>query len=112
MTLIYPGQGDGPEGMLSEAHKNFERAVRALDSLVDELEAGRPDHASEAPKLYEHLRKALQTALQERERLAQASRDEAGIVNGYAIDFDAARFEIGRRLACLRDAGGEGSLPE
>lgn len=38
--------------------------------------------------------------------LEKRDRERAGIVEGYAIDLDAARFEVGRRLACLRAAKG------
>ncbi len=41
----------------------------------------------------------------ERSRVADERRKQTGANGNYAIDFDAARDEIGRRLACLRDAG-------
>jgi hypothetical protein len=43
--------------------------------------------------------------LEERTKLAKLSQREEGIAYDYALDFDEARIEIGRRLACLRDAG-------
>ena len=48
------------------------------------------------------LRAELPDAKQERSFLYAGSEDWVN----YALDFDAARSEIGRRLACLRDAGG------
>ncbi len=113
MTLIYPSQGAGTaEDMLSEAQENFQRASRALSTLVRGLEDGDTALSGDAVKVLGNLRQALNTALAERERIESREKRDAGVVNDYAIDFDAARLEIGRRLACLRTAGGEGSVPE
>jgi hypothetical protein len=49
---------------------------------------------------------ALQMVMDERTRVEKLRKNVAGVVRDYAIDFDAARDEIGRRLACLREAGG------
>ncbi|MEM1128931.1 MAG: hypothetical protein AAGH83_00260 [Pseudomonadota bacterium] len=98
--------------MMSEAQAHFRRAARALNELIDELEAQNPENASDAVRIVRDLKNALGPALSERERLETELRKDAGIVNGYAIDFDAARFEIGRRLACLRAAGSEGGVSE
>lgn len=113
MVMIYTEQGEGSsDQVLSEAQKQFHRATRALDKLVDQLDDGELGNASEAQKLVRDLKNALAAAISERERLEKQQRDAAGIVHDYAIDFDAARHEVGRRLACLRAARGSGSLPE
>ena len=77
---------------------------------VGELDDGELVHVGEAGRILKELKQALQTANQERERLESERKKQAGIVGEYAIDFDAARLEIGRRLACLRTAGGQGSV--
>jgi hypothetical protein len=46
--------------------------------------------------------------MDERARVEKLRKQIAGVVGDHALDFDAARTEIGRRLACLRDAGGGG----
>ena len=113
MTMIYPTLGDGnSEEVFSEAQQTFHRATRALNKLVDQLDVGELTNGGEAGRLLKELKQALQTALQERERLEQKARTDAGIVSDYAVDFDAARSEIGRRLACLRAAGSTGSVSE
>lgn len=113
MTLIYPGGETGnSEDMLSEAQENFQRASRALTRLVRDLEDGETTGSGDAVKILQNLKSALNTALAERERIESREKRDAGIVNDYAIDFDAARLEIGRRLTCLRAAGGSGSVPE
>ncbi len=44
--------------------------------------------------------------MDERTRVEKLRKQVAGVVHDYALDFDAARDEIGRRLARLREAGG------
>jgi hypothetical protein len=113
MTLIYPqGVKGSPENLLSEAQAHFRRAARVLNDLIDELEARNPEKAPDAVRIVRDLKSALGPALAERERLEADLRKDAGLVGSYAIDFDAARHEIGRRLACLRTAGDPGSFPE
>lgn len=113
MVMIYPELREGSsEGVLSEAQKQFHRATRALDKLVDQLDDGELGNVTETQRLVRDLKGALSSAIAERERLEKQQRESAGIVNDYAIDFDAARHEIGRRLACLRAAGGSGGVSE
>ena len=111
MTIIYPDGGEGSSaGILSEAQQTYQRAQAALNKLVGELDDGELVHVGEAGRILKELKQALQTANQERERLESERKKQAGIVGEYAIDFDAARLEIGRRLACLRGTGGQGSV--
>lgn len=113
MTLVYVEPTDGASGdVLSEAQQTYIRASRALNKLVDELDDGDIGRGDESVKLLDQFKRALNNALAEKERLENDRRKAAGIVNEYAIDFDAARSEIGRRLACLRAAGGAGDVSE
>jgi tryptophanyl-tRNA synthetase len=113
MSLIYSEEPNEPQhNELSEAQQQFQRASSALNKLVGELDDGELGHVGEAKKILEDLKQALRIATQERERLESERKKRDGIVHDYAIDFDAARSEIGRRLACLRTAGGSGSVPE
>lgn len=52
------------------------------------------------------LRAAYHLVMDERTRVEKLRKQVAGVVHDYALDFDAARDEIGRRLARLREAGG------
>lgn len=113
MTLIYPERGDdSSEHMLSEAQETYQRTTSVLNVLVRQLEANRFDHVGETTRILRELKNALQSAINERERVEKQRDEKQGIVNGYAIDFDAARHEVGRRLARLRAAGSEGSVSE
>ncbi|MBU2958624.1 permease [Paracoccus sp. 1_MG-2023] len=52
------------------------------------------------------VREAVQLLMAERNKVEKLRKDIAGGVGGGSLDLDAARDEIGRRLACLRRAGG------
>lgn len=54
------------------------------------------------------LRAAYHLVMDERTRVEKLRKQHAGEVGGGALDLELARDEIGRRLACLRDAGGGG----
>ncbi|PZR00966.1 MAG: hypothetical protein DI533_03630 [Cereibacter sphaeroides] len=88
------------EGWLREAAEDLVRARRALRS-------GKVEEVKAAQAAIREMKTALDMAMQERARIDRLRNQAAGIVGdrGRALDFDAARLEIGRRLACLRDAG-------
>ncbi|WP_157994854.1 permease [Paracoccus tegillarcae] len=52
------------------------------------------------------VREACGHLRQERDKVDKLRKDIAGGVGGGSLDLDGARDEIGRRLACLRRAGG------
>ena len=58
-----------------------------------------------AVKSAKDVREALDHLKQERMKVDKLRKDIAGGVGGGCLDLDAARDEIGRRLACLRRAG-------
>ncbi|MGL4280659.1 MAG: hypothetical protein ACRCS0_09845 [Albidovulum sp.] len=76
-----------------------------LGETLRRLRAGDTGDAREMAKQIRDMRAAYQLAVEERARIAKLRKEDAGIVYDYALDFDAARDEICRRLACLRDAG-------
>ena len=88
-----------------EVGELFNEAKEALNAALRKFRAGELGEAREIAKQIGEVRSAYKTALEERIRVAKLRKDEAGVVYDYALDFDAARDEICRRLACLRDAG-------
>jgi hypothetical protein len=106
MTLIKPidDMGAGDES-LAVAEDLFEEAGVILGKL---LKIARQEDDATVRKLrpaVAELSAGWQMAVKERNRVAEERKKAAGVVGSYAIDFDAARAEIGRRLACLRAAG-------
>jgi hypothetical protein len=90
------------------AEEQFVVAIQALASYARMVESGglpdRPDGRAVATA----ARKALEHLFDERHRVAERVRKEsAGRVGGSALDLDAARDEVRRRMACLRTAGGQ-----
>ena len=98
------------EAILKQAGEMFERLALDLGRAVGRAAAGDPAASKEASQAARELRDTFRTVLGERERVDKLRSQVAGVVGAASgaggIDFDAARAEIGRRLARLRDARG------
>ena len=107
MTLIKPFDDDdvGDESLLL-AEKLLEEAGIILGQLLSKARREDDGAVGKVKTAVAELSAGWQLAVKERNRVADERRKAAGVVGTYAIDFDAARAEIGRRLACLRDASG------
>lgn len=84
--------------------------VADLKRDFDDMRAGREvqldaDALKKAVRSARDVREALVLLKQERDKVDKLRSDIAGGVGGGCLDLDAARDEIGRRLACLRRAG-------
>ncbi|QCO54598.1 hypothetical protein EOK75_01505 [Pseudorhodobacter turbinis] len=101
--------GDGPltellaatEEMYRDAGVELARAVKAAKSCA-------PADAKAALQAVRDLKSAFQLAMDERSKIDKIRKDTAGIIGEELLDLDAARDEIGSRLARLRNAGGGG----
>lgn len=99
-----------PEEAIAVAEGLFWAYVRDLRAHHAELEAkgmGEVDPArlKKAVETARTVREAVHLLMVERNRVDKLRKDIAGGVGGGGLDLDAARDEIGRRLACLRRAG-------
>lgn len=112
MTLITPieTEDDAARLVLEAAEEHYQRTVIALQELIHDITQGRSARAKELKPVLRELGHAVQAAFDERSRVEKRLRTQSGVVHDYALDFDAARDEIGRRLACLRDAQGTGTV--
>ena len=80
----------------------------AMNDLTDAIAAVRLGQLSEAKAAIvavRDLKQAFFALMEERSRVEKRLKQAAGDVGTGSLDLDAARDEIGRRLACLRDAG-------
>jgi hypothetical protein len=112
MALITPRWDEGmADDILSVAEAHFESALKALNSLTDEVEDGARPAPSDVQKTARDFRAAVQTLFDERKRIESQRKRDAGIVHDYALDLDAARAEVGGLLDRLRAAGGAGEVP-
>lgn len=114
MTLISPLGGNvAAQDILIEAEEHFRRTVRVLHGILEEIAKGESNQAKALKPALGEMGKAAQTAFDERAKVEKRIRTQAGCgPHDYALDLDAARDEIRRRLACLRDAAGAGELSE
>lgn len=107
MTIQIPKGEVEPDPLLDAAEDLCREAAIDLHRAIGEIRKGNLGEAKSATALIRDLRAAFQLAMEERARVEKYRKQEAGIVNDYALDLDAARVEIGSRLARLRDAGGD-----
>lgn len=106
MTIYTPvGTTETPETPVSDALYLYETATNTLRVFLEDFCSGSDLSAREIAQQTAEHRKALLVLLQERATIAKLRKEEAGIAYDYALDFDEARDEIGRRLACIRNAG-------
>ncbi|RJE81237.1 permease [Paracoccus sp. JM45] len=85
--------------------------VRDLRGLQAKLEVAKPEDLDpaklkKAMETAKTVREAVQLLMAERNKVEKLRKDIAGGVAEGGLDLDAARDEIGRRLACLRNAAG------
>ena len=109
MTIRFSDGKGLPGDVLAETEALHRGAVEELDRTISALQAGEMTEIKAAHAAIRQLRKTALQVLEERGKVDKLRKQIAGQVGaGGALDFDGARAEIGRRLACLRDAGGGG----
>ena len=106
------GPEQAAQEVLVEAEALFTRTVGDLHELVNEVKAGKFEHAKELRGVLRDLRQTSLTAYEERSKVEKRLRAEAGILNDYTFDLDGARSKIRGRLDRLRNAAGAGGVPE
>jgi len=105
MTLIKPIKTEtAGEDALELAEKLFQRAVAVMTSLIERIEGGYVPSEIEVKKAVTSLSSSANTTMKERRIVREQCKKSAEIVGDYAIDLDAAKFEIGRKLDLLRRA--------
>ena len=109
MTVRFTGDGAEPDSVLGVTERLYEEAVIELERTMNALKAGQFNEVKAAQAAIRDLRETAQHVLRERGKVDQLRKQIAGHVGaGGALDLESARAEIGRRLACLRNAGGGG----
>ena len=114
MTIIrVEGTGHDHDACVLElAEHQFMELLIELGEMKGRVREGEAVPDSEVKKCVSAVQRAIDHVFSERKRLDEARRKRAGIVHDYAIDFDAARGEIGRRLDRLRAASAAGDVLE
>jgi len=110
MTLIKAIEGEGPDATVEIAERQFLDALMAVEEITEKIKRQDMDALTDLPKAAAHAAAATKHLLTEKHRVHEQRKRANGVVHDFAIDFDAARDEIGRRLARLRAAGGGGGV--
>jgi hypothetical protein len=109
MTGSISNGGVSAEDVLAVAEGLYREAAVELYRTIVALRAGEFAEVKSAQSAIRDLRATALQVLDERAKVDKLRKQIAGEVGaGGALDFDGARAEIGRRLACLRNAGGSG----
>lgn len=106
------GEGLSAVRVLEIANNHFDRALDELDKNLTKMDLAEKAGATELAKAIQDTRKATQILFEERVKVDQFRKKTTGVAYDYAIDLDAARDEVGRRLALLRRAGGAEPVPD
>ena len=104
MTLRFTADGPEPRSLIAEADELYQDYATEVAAAIRRIRAGDLGDLKQSVQAVKDLRTALILALEERTKVARIGKQQGGDGQGWALDFDAARAEIGRRLACLRDA--------
>ncbi len=109
MTIMSEITAETPVAtILDEVVEHLKFAVQVFDQAREEAEAGNPKQAGAAAKYAKEVFVATQHVVTEVHKVEKL-RQNLGILDPKReLDFDAARSEVGRRLARLRGAGGLG----
>ncbi len=107
MTIHTPvPHGGSSRDEAAEALELFDLASTILRRILDEATGAASDGTARELATYtKDVSGALKTLITERQHVEKLRRDAGDLGCGRDFDLDAARDEIGRRLACLRDGG-------
>ena len=97
---------------VARAYKALEVAVELLESALDAARAAPKGDATEVVKDVRAVAAAFQTALQVEVKARDAGSQRYTLRGTGQLDIDAARAEIGRRLARLRATRDDGCVSE
>ncbi|WP_210402068.1 hypothetical protein [Pseudotabrizicola formosa] len=98
---------EAPEALMWVAEQQLGRAVVRLHQVMEAVEAGKFEQLAEAKRVADNLTGFVRLFMDERNKVDKLRKTLAGAVGTGELDFQAARDEIGRRLALLRDAGSD-----
>lgn len=107
MTINFSSGDEPPVDMLAITEIWLREAAESLAVTVQSIKSGEFGKVKDAVDCIKGLKTAVHLAIEEGNRVEKLRKQVAGSVGTGEIDLDAARDEIGRRLARLRDAGGD-----
>jgi len=118
MTTDITTGGTEPVSLLEAATDQVSYLRRRLHFAITHLEemadtgTGTRLSRTELQRQLKDLREVASLAIKEETRFAEESRKLSGDLAPGAFDIAAAELEVRRRLACLRSAGDDRSVPD
>ncbi len=104
MTEQEPRQnGETTAALLAAAEAHYQDMIVDFLALKQRVRERNDLSETEIRRVIVGFGRAIQTLFDERKKVEQQAERESGALATGEIDFDAARAEIGRRLARLRD---------
>ncbi len=108
MTLNLTMVEAEPVDLMQATEDLYRETAEELMRGLQLIRAGTFDKVTSVPAAVRDLKAAFQLVMEERTRFEKLRKQTAGAIGNGQLNFDAARDEIGRRLARLRDAGSGG----
>ena len=105
MSINFSAGEEVPVNVLATTEGTLKWAAEELSRLIDSIRAGNLDEARAVPRAVRDVNQALQAVVIGAQNAEKLCKQATGTVGAASLDFLAARDEIGRRLARLRDAG-------
>lgn len=107
MGKTFPGGGPLAGDLLEATEDLYREIAEELAEAMQGVRRGELKEAKLAAQAVKDLRTAFQMVMDERTRVEKLRKQVAGVAGAADLDLEAARSEIGRRLARLRAAGGD-----
>ncbi|MEI6097274.1 MAG: hypothetical protein WCS20_03035 [Alphaproteobacteria bacterium] len=105
MSINFAAGEKAPVDVLATTEAALMDAAEELARLIDRIKDGKFQEAKATPDAVKSLHRALEVVVLGKRDVEKLCKQVTGTVGATSLDFDAARTEIGRRLARLRDAG-------
>ncbi|WP_339766251.1 hypothetical protein [uncultured Pseudosulfitobacter sp.] len=112
MIIITPNEDTGQiQQALDTVYRELGELREQLAALKEEARNGGDADAKDVKATVASLRSSLETCMKLETQVAECRRKQSHIAQGgYALDLDAARAEVGCRLARLRNCARAGQI--
>ena len=104
MSINFCAGEKAPVDVLATTEAALVDAAEELSRLINRIKDGRFQEAKATPDAVKSLHRALEVVVLGKRDVEKLCKQVTGTVGATSLDFHAARDEIGRRLARLRDA--------
>jgi uncharacterized membrane protein len=106
MTIHFSTGEAPPVDLLAATEQLYHETAQELARALKAIRDGRFDEIKATVQVVRDLKAAFQMVMDERGRFDKLSKQLSGRIGSGTLDLDAARDEVGRRLARLRNASG------